>query len=365
MLLALKEAEKGRGKVSPNPMVGVVLLKRGKIVGKAFHHGFGKPHAEAELLKSFPEEVTRGATLVVNLEPCNHYGKTPPCTELIVNRGIKTVVISTMDPNPLVAGRGIKCLREHGIEVIEGVCREEAIELNLGFFISHLFNRPFIKIKYAQSLDSKIGIPGKKRLWISNDKSRLYAHELRACSDAILVGIETVFADDPVLNVRNVSGFSPKRIILDSYLRISSNARVINTEYGGPTILFVSIDAPEMRKNELEKLNVQIERVDEDSGELNLFQVVKKLKKVGINALLVEGGSRVITSFVKRGLYDDIEICIAPRLLGKGLYPIREMITEKIAKNRNQLKLLNIKRLEDDVWLHYRNPETIEKLGDI
>ena len=364
MSLALSEAEKGLGKVSPNPMVGAVLIKNRKIIGKAFHRRFGGLHAEAELLKLLPDKIIKNATLVVNLEPCSHYGKTPPCSLLIADKGIKKVVVSTKDPNPLVSGRGIRCLEDQGIRVIKGICREEAIELNRGFFFAQMEERPFITIKYAQTIDGRIAFPGKRRYRISNFKSLIYTHTLRKYHNAILVGIETVLTDDPLLNVRHVDGFSPLKVVLDSGLRIPPESRLIRNEEKGKVIIFTSKRTGKRKIEELIKLNIRVEQVDEQNGKLSLFQTVNKLKESGINSLLVEGGARVITSFIEDDLYDDLEVCISPKILGTGIRATTDHFKAQI-RYENQMKLLKMKSINDDVWLHYRKIKTINIMEKI
>ncbi len=364
MGLALSEAEKGLGKVSPNPMVGAVIIKDKKIVGKAFHKRFGGLHAEAELIESLPEKIIKNATLVVNLEPCSHYGKTPPCSLLIADKGIKKVVISTKDPNPLVSGKGIRCLEDRGIHVVKGICREEALELNRGFFFAQIKGRPFITIKYAQTIDGRIAFPGKRRYRISNSISRIYTHTLRKYHDAILVGIETVLTDDPLLNVRYIDGVSPLKVVLDSGLRIPPESRLIRNEEKGKVIIFTSKRTGKRKIEELIKLNIRVEQIDEQNGKLSLFQVAAKLKKSGINSILVEGGARVITSFIEDDLYDDLEICISPKILGAGIRATTDHFNAPL-RDENQMRLLTMKSISNDVWLHYRRIKTIDIMEKI
>ena len=364
MSLALSEAEKGLGRVSPNPMVGAVLIKNGKIIGKAFHKRFGGLHAEAELIGSLPDKIIKDATLVVNPEPCSHYGKTPPCSLLIADKGIKKVVVSAKDPNPLVSGRGIRCLKDRGIRVVKGICREEAIELNRGFFFAQTEGRPFITIKYAQTIDGRIAFPGKRKYRISNFQSRIYTHTLRKYHDAILVGIETVLTDDPLLNVRHVDGVSPLKVVLDSRLRIPPESRLIRNEKKGKVVIFTSVKTDKRKIKELIKLNIRIEQVNEQNGKLSLSRTVNKLKESGINSILVEGGARVITSFFEDDLYDDLEVCISPKIPGEGIHATTDHFKAP-ARSKNQMRLLTMKSTSNDVWLHYRKIKTIDIMEKI
>ncbi|MDD5492289.1 MAG: bifunctional diaminohydroxyphosphoribosylaminopyrimidine deaminase/5-amino-6-(5-phosphoribosylamino)uracil reductase RibD, partial [bacterium] len=220
MKLALQLAEKGKGKVFPNPMVGAVLVKNGKIISQGYHRYFGGAHAEVEAINNATQPVA-GADLYVALEPCAHYGKTPPCTEAIIKAGIKNVYIAMLDPNPLVAGKGIKKLRQHHIPVIAGITTEKAALLNREYihYIKH--KRPYVIMKWAMSLDGKIATRTGDSKWISNEQARKYAHSLRANVEAIIIGINTVLKDDPSLTVRGITGAkNPVRIILDHHLRI-------------------------------------------------------------------------------------------------------------------------------------------------
>ncbi len=324
MALALKLAEKGRP--SPNPKVGAVVVKNGKIIGKGYHKRAGEPHAEVNALQGINAE---GATLYVNLEPCSHYGKTPPCTDLIIASGITRVVCAMKDPNPQV--HGIKALREHGIEVEVGLMGKEARKINEKFIKYITENTPFVTLKCAMSLDGKIACNSGDSKWITNEKSREYARRLRGEYDAILVGINTVLEDDPGLKAEN--GKDPLRVILDSTLRAPVNAKVLSDS----NILIATTERYDKKKRKILKKKASIwvcgtERVD-------LKELIKMLGKKGITSILIEGGSEVHASAVKEKIVDKFLFFVAPKLItgrnakgpigGEGIETMNEVILLK------------------------------------
>ncbi len=307
MRIALSLARKGLGRTQPNPMVGAVVVKDGRIISAGYHRSFGSPHAEAEALKKAGERA-KGATLYVNLEPCCHHGKTPPCCQAIWKAGIKRVVISLMDPNPLVNGKGIEFLRERSIEVKIGVLEKEATYLNRHFLFYHREKRPWLTGKMALTAD---GAARWREKYLSSPQSLRFAHWLRATHMAIMVGINTVLEDDPLLNVRH-PGFSGKKIykvILDSRLRTPPDARIFTT--GDPVLIFTS------SQKELPVQEVEIIRVKEEVGFLSLREVLRELASRGIISVLVEGGPTLISNLIEENLLDELILVHTPRLGGE------------------------------------------------
>jgi diaminohydroxyphosphoribosylaminopyrimidine deaminase/5-amino-6-(5-phosphoribosylamino)uracil reductase len=317
MRRALQLARRGMGQVSPNPMVGAVIVRSGEIISQGYHRRFGGDHAERDAIQRASEGV-RGATIYVNLEPCCHWGKTPPCVDILIEQGIKRVVIGTLDPHSLVDGKGVQILRDHGIEVVQGVLEEESRALNEVYLHYTRTGLPFITIKYAQSLDGRIATSQGDSRWISSEPSRRFAHRLRAQHDAIMVGIGTVLADDPQLTVRLVKGRNPLRIVLDSRLRIPLNAQVLQGE--GETLI-TTTDAHDAKKVEaIQRQGKEILVVQGDpDGRADLQFLMKILAERGISSILVEGGAEVITSLVKGGLVNRMVVITAPLILGKGI----------------------------------------------
>jgi len=323
MRRALQLARRGMGKVNPNPMVGAVIVRAGRIIAEGYHHKFGEDHAEIDAIKRASRGV-RGATMYVTLEPCCHWGKTPPCVDTIIEQGIKRVVIGTLDPHPLVNGKGVQILRDHGIEVTVGVLEQEARAVNEVYFYHTQTGLPFITVKYAQSLDGRIATSQGNARWISSEASRRFAHRLRAQHEAIMVGIGTVLADDPQLTVRLVKGRNPLRIVLDSRLRILPIAQVLRDD--GKTLI-VTTEAKAEKK--IEALHQQGKEVlvaqRGQDGRVELVSVMKQLAERGISSILVEGGAEVITSFLKEGLVNRMVVITAPLILGKGVEGIGDL----------------------------------------
>lgn len=310
MKKALNLAKKGLSWTSPNPMVGAVVVKNGQIIGQGYHHKYGLAHAEAEALKSVKEDPN-GATLYVNLEPCSHFGKTPPCAEAIIKSGIKIVVCSVLDPNPKVSGKGAQKLKKAGLEVAVGILEKEAKILNETFFTFQIKKRPFIALKFAQSLDGKIATKTGDSKWITNEKSRKFARKLRASYQAILVGMNTILKDDPNLGIRVKSKKDPVRIVLDSYLKIPLTAQVLRDNN---IIIATTNKANQQRLKVFQERGIQI--IVFDSGQIPLGGLMKRLYELNIISVLVEGGSEVLGSFVDERLVDKIYAFFAPIIIG-------------------------------------------------
>ncbi len=315
---ALELAKKGEGYTSPNPMVGAVVVKDGKIIGQGYHHYYGGPHAEVYALDQAGEEA-KGATIYVSLEPCSHYGKTPPCSLKVINSGVKKAIVAMTDPNPLVAGRGILQMEEAGLGVEVGILEREAKELNEVFIKYISSDIPYIYLKSAQTLDGFLATSIGDSKWITNEKARLLGHKLRHKVDAILVGIGTVLKDDPSLTTRftNDKGIDSTRIILDARLEIPLKAKVINQESTANTILVIGENCDESKKKFLiEKEQVEILTIPLDDARIPLDILLKILHDRCISSILVEGGGRVNYSFLHTDLVDKIYSFIAPKILG-------------------------------------------------
>lgn len=312
MRLALENARAAKGQTAPNPLVGSVIVNDGRIVGIGAHLKPGEPHAEIHALRMAGDHA-KGGTIYVTLEPCSHHGRTGPCAEAVVKAGLSRVVVAAPDPNPLVAGRGIKILRDAGIEVIEGVLREESEQLNEVFNRYIVSKRPFVTVKSATTLDGKIATRTNSSRWITSAEAREDVHKLRHESGAILVGVQTILHDDSQLNTRLPNGRNPLRVVLDSTLRIPEDARVV-TDGEAPTWIFTGSNADAAKRERLEAAGV---RVIGTSGErVNLEQVLDTLGESEISSLLVEGGGQVIASFVEQGLADKLVLYMAPKLVG-------------------------------------------------
>ena len=314
MRRALRLAEKGRGRTSPNPMVGAILVKDGNVVGEGYHMKAGEAHAEIVALQQAGEEA-KGAILYLNLEPCTHYGKTPPCAPKVIEAGVKRVVIGIEDPNPLVKGKGIEMMRKAGLDIETGILEEECRRLNEAFCKYILKKEPFVILKVAATLDGKIATRDGDSKWISGETSRRFVHKLRNRVDGVLVGIGTVLKDDPQLTARIRGGRDPYRIVLDSWLKIPEEAKVIGT-FPSKAIIAATGLAPKDKIEKLEKKGVQILILDSQEGKINLKSCLSKLGEMGITSLLVEGGSQVNGSFLDEGLIDKLLLFLSPRLMG-------------------------------------------------
>jgi len=318
MRRALRLAQKGYGTTSPNPMVGALLVKAGKVIGRGWHRRAGLPHAEIEALRDAEKRghSARGATLYVTLEPCCTHGRTPPCTEAIQAAGLKRVVIGATDPNPHHAGKGFGILQRAGIQVVAGVLAEDCSLLNEGFNHWIVNRTPFVTVKAAMTLDGKIATASGESKWITGDPARIYGMKLRQGSDAILVGVNTILADDPSLTVRGPK-VEPRlrRIILDSQARTPPSAKVVNDEFAVLTTIVVSQHAPKSRRAALAK-QVKVMVVPGKKGKIDLRWLLRKLGADQVTNLLVEGGGEVNASFLLGGLAQRVAFFYAPKILG-------------------------------------------------
>lgn len=317
MAKALELAKKGTGYTNPNPLVGAVIVKEGKIIGEGYHKCYGDAHAEINAFKSAREKVD-GATLYVNLEPCSHYGKTPPCAQAIVEKGIKKVVIAMKDPNPLVSGRGIEIMEKHGIEVITGILEDEALKLN-EIFIKYINTKiPFCLLKTAMTLDGKIATSTGDSKWITGESSRKIVHQIRHHFSAIMVGVNTVIVDNPLLTARleGKKSKNPIRIIVDSRGRIPLDANVLKCDSDTPTIIATTEQINKEKKIAIEKKGAQVLIIPSEKGKVSLKRLMKELGQRQIDSVLLEGGSTLNYSALKEGIVDKIMTFIAPKILG-------------------------------------------------
>lgn len=312
MARALELAVKGEGAVNPNPMVGAVVVAGSAIVGAGWHHQFGGPHAEIHALNEAGEAAI-GSTLYVTLEPCCHYGKTPPCTERIIQSGIRRLVVATRDPNPAVNGNGLTQLRDAGIEVLEGVLEDEARQQNEIFFTFIRKGSPFVELKLAMSLDGRIATKTGDAKWISGEASRMHAHKMRRKYAAILVGVGTVASDDPRLDVRHVEGPNPRPIVLDPTGRIPLSAKLLSNDRA-PIIVTHSMS--EETETALREAGAQVWRLPLIEDSLDLTQLVVRIAEAGLDSILIEGGGETAASFLNAGLVDKVSLFMAPLFIG-------------------------------------------------
>ncbi|WP_077611261.1 bifunctional diaminohydroxyphosphoribosylaminopyrimidine deaminase/5-amino-6-(5-phosphoribosylamino)uracil reductase RibD [Clostridium sp. Marseille-P2415] len=314
MKRALSLAGKGTGAVNPNPLVGAVIVKEGRIIGEGWHKEYGGPHAERDALASCSASA-QGADLYVTLEPCCHYGKTPPCTEAILESGIRRVVVGAADPNPLVAGKGIRFLREKGILVEEGVLEDECKELNRVFFHYMKSGMPYVVLKYAMTMDGKIAAVSGKSKWITGELAREHVQKDRNRYVSIMTGAGTVLADDPLLTCRYPGGRNPVRIICDTSLKTPLESKIIKTAETVPTIIATGCQDETLLKP-YRKAGCQIYAVPVREGHIDLKKLMGMLGKAGIDSVLLEGGSTLNWSALKSGIVNRVQAYIAPKIFG-------------------------------------------------
>lgn len=348
MRQALQLARKGLGKTSPNPMVGAIIVRDNQIIGKGYHHRYGGNHAEIDAIQNAVGNIDR-ATLYVTLEPCCYHGKTPPCVEAIIQNNIGRVVIGTLDPNPLVNGRSIEILKQRQIEIRVGVLEEECRYLNEAHFKYMTTSVPLVTLKFAQTLDGRIATVTGNSRWISSEKFRRLAHKLRATNDAIMVGIDTVLADDPQLTVRLVKGRNPARIVLDSRLRIPLDAEVVRSREVALTIIATTPSADEQKLSCLREMGIEVLVTQEDeAGEVDLGYLLRILGQRGISSVLVEGGAGVITSLLRQNLVDKMIIAVAPKIMGRGIEAVGELNIRDVNQTL-KLSFRKIYRMGEDL----------------
>jgi diaminohydroxyphosphoribosylaminopyrimidine deaminase/5-amino-6-(5-phosphoribosylamino)uracil reductase len=317
MKRALELAKKGIGYTNPNPLVGAVIVKNDRVIGEGYHEKYGSHHAEVNAFQNAAEDVA-GATMYVSLEPCSHFGKTPPCANAIVEKGIKKVIIGLKDPNPLVAGKGIEILRSNGIEVVTGVLEEEGRKLN-EIFLKYITTKlPFCILKTAMTLDGKIATHTGDSKWITNEMSREFVHQLRHRVSGIMVGIGTILADDPMLNTRlkNGEGSDPHRIVVDSKARLPLEARILSMQSNANTILATTEHADKEKIKLLEEKGVEVIITPLVNGKVDLKTLMRELGERKIDSVLLEGGGSLNYSALEAGIIDKVYSFIAPKIIG-------------------------------------------------
>jgi diaminohydroxyphosphoribosylaminopyrimidine deaminase/5-amino-6-(5-phosphoribosylamino)uracil reductase len=325
MQRALELATNGRGMTYPNPMVGAMLVKSGRIVGEGYHRKVGGDHAEIAALKAAGSRA-KGATLYVTLEPCCHTGRTGPCTDALIKAGIKEVILASLDPDPRVNGQGVKVLRKHGIKVRSGILKAESIALNEAYFHYHRTGLPFVILKMAQTIDGRIATSTGDSKWISGKQTRTYAHRLRSEVGAVVVGGETARKDDPALTVRLVKGQSPYRIVLSQSLKLPTSLQLLAENQDRKTILASSEDSIKRFMAQSKHPDLIYWSIDQTKdGSLDLSDFLRKAGSFGLRSILVEGGSRLATAFLSRGLVDKYVAIIAPKIIGRGIEAVGDL----------------------------------------
>jgi len=314
MKRALRLALRGQGRTSPNPMVGAVIVKAGQLIGQGHHKQVGGPHAEIWALRQAGDKA-RGATIYVTLEPCSHHGRTPPCTDALIQAGLARVVGAVEDPNPQVSGKGFRMLQEAGIEIEVGLLADEARRLNAPYFKHTTTGLPLVSLKAAMSLDGKIATATGESRWITGDRARALGHRLRASHDAVLVGVGTVLADDPRLTVRDARGRSPLRVVVDSLARTAADAAILTADRT-PPVVAVTRQAPRKRLEALQRAGAEIWEMPSHRGQVDLHALMKRLGERQVQSVLVESGGTLTAALLDANLADRVYFFVAPRLIG-------------------------------------------------
>ncbi|MDO4560859.1 MAG: bifunctional diaminohydroxyphosphoribosylaminopyrimidine deaminase/5-amino-6-(5-phosphoribosylamino)uracil reductase RibD [bacterium] len=339
MTCALELARNGR-QCSPNPRVGCVAVRGGQIIGRGWHKICGGPHAEVEAVRDAGGDI-EGADVYVTLEPCSHYGRTPPCADMLAERRPRRVIAGMTDPNPRVAGRGLEKLRAAGIEVKSGLLEKECRWMNRGFIRRMVQGRPWVTVKCAASLDGKVALANGESRWVTGAESRARVHLMRAANDAVLTGVGTVIADDPQLTVRDAPGRTPLRVILDRCLRTPPEAKIL----AGGAVIFTTAAAPPARASALAEAGARVETIA--PGEAFLGEALKKLCALDVNYLMVEAGAGVTSAFMREGLCDELALFLAPKIMGRGLSYAEGLEFTRLADVRRLRETRYIKCGED------------------
>lgn len=350
MLRAIQLAKKGEGWTNPNPMVGAVIVKDGRIIGEGYHKKCGELHAERNAIASLTESA-EGATIYVTLEPCCHYGKTPPCTEAIIEQKIKKVVIGSRDPNPKVAGKGAQILRESGITVVQDFMREECDRLNPVFFHYITTKTPYVVMKYAMTLDGKIATKTGASKWITGEAARAEVQHMRHRYMGIMAGIGTVIADDPMLNVRVEGWKSPIRILCDSGLRIPLDGQIVKSAGKYRTIVaYADSENTEAKRKRLHEMGVETICCPDENNQVDLKKLMKYLGEEGIDSILLEGGGTLNDSALRAGIVQEVQAFIAPKLFGgmNSKTPV-EGIGVRFPSEAVKLKCVDICQVGEDI----------------
>lgn len=352
MRRAIDLARQGAGWTAPNPMVGAVIVKEGRIIGEGYHRKCGDLHAERNAFASLTEPA-QGATLYVTLEPCCHHGRTPPCTEAIIQHGIGRVVIGSRDPNPLVSGKGAALLRQHGVTVEEDFLQAECDELNPVFFHYITTGRPYVVMKYAMTLDGKIATRTGASKWITGEAARQHVHGLRGRYSAILAGIGTVLEDDPLLNCRIPGGHQPVRVIADSHLRLPLDCQIVKTAAEYRTIVACA-DGPAEKETALRDLGLEVLRLPDPEGRVDLRALMAHLGREQIDSVLIEGGGQLHEAALRAGIVNHVCAYVAPKLFGGAAAktPVEGQGVETPDAGVT-LKGLHLTQLGEDLLLEY------------
>lgn len=354
MKLALELAKKGKGRVHPNPMVGAVIVKDGKIIGQGYHKKCGEGHAEVNAFKDAEEknENVEGAEMYVTLEPCSHFGKTPPCADKIIEKKISKVFIGTLDPNPLVAGRGVKKLKDAGIYVEYGILESECYKLNEVFMKYIVKKEPFVIMKTGMSLDGKVATYSGESKWITGEKSREDVHKLRNELTGIMVGINTVLKDNPELTCRIDGGRNPIRIIVDSTLKIPMDCKIVNTAKEVETIIATTDKSNLDKRKSLEDKKIKVIVVPSKNGKVDLKELMIALGKLKIDSILLEGGGTLNFSALEEGIVDKVKIYIAAKIIGgkDSKTPIEGRGIDSL-KDAFKITNLSVSTIEEDILI--------------
>ncbi len=347
---ALRLAARGAGLTSPNPAVGAVIVKDGRIISRGYHRKAGLPHAEVEAIRASGEDVT-GAALYVTLEPCCHWGKTPPCTDAIIRAGIRKVIVGLIDPNPRVGGKGIGILKSAGIDVICGVLESECRGLNVAYMKYITSKTPFVTLKLASSLDGRIASPNGDSRWITGEESRALVHGLRKLSDAVMVGSATVLKDDPLLTVRAIKGKNPRRVVLDSFFSIPLDAKILRRHDAdkGPPIVFTTEASSRSKIRKAAQAGVEIITIPASREGCNMKRVLVELGRREITSILVEGGASVAASLLRARAVDRLLLFLSPLLLGADAVPSVGPLKLKSLKYSVKLKKISTRSIGDDI----------------
>ncbi len=350
MRRAVALARRGLGYTSPNPPVGAVVVSRGRIVGEGFHRKAGGPHGEIHALNAAGTKA-RGATLYVTLEPCNHHGRTPPCTEAVIAAGVRRVVIGSRDPNPAVRGGGTQRLRRAGIDVTAGILQPECDDVIAAFRKRVSVGMPFVTLKLAASADGRIATRDGDSRWISSEDSRRYVHRLRAEHDAVMVGAQTVIADDPELTCRLRTGRNPLRIVVDGRLRIPATARVLTTEVA-PTWIVTAQGSGAAKRKRLAAQGAEIIPLPAADGRtISLRALMAAIADRGISSVLLEGGAMLAAAAIAAGVVDRLLLFLAPKLIGGDGKPVLESLGIQKMADTIVLENLKVRRFSEDVLL--------------
>jgi len=351
MRRCLELAQLASGNTAPNPMVGSVVVHQGRIIGEGYHQLYGQAHAEANAIRSLKDRsLLRESTLYVNLEPCCFQGKTPPCVEKIIAAGIRQVVVAMIDPNPAVNGRGIEQLQKAGIQVKTGVLEEEARQLNRGFIAIMTHQRPWVTLKLALTADGFIADVTGKSQWISSDQSRSIVKQQRQLHDGIMVGMGTVFKDDPGLLPAADANYVPYRIVLDESLKIPYRMRLVSDDYRHKTLILTVQNQKDKKRQELYKRKVGVYQVaGDDFGWIDIAAALDFLKQEGLTSLYCEGGGQLAGSLITAGLIDELQLFVAPKIIGEGIFSFSGFM--KSLDEAYQLTWQSVEKVGPDIFL--------------